>query len=461
MDYRTLKTRTLFLRYVIPNTFAIVCNSVYFIVDGVFIGHRLGPTALAAAGVAVPVVECTIAVAMMLSVGTGVLISSAAGRGQQALARNIFNYSAVFTLVLSLFVAVVGAIFTAPIARFMGASGQLVPMTVEYLRTFLIFCPFLVFSYALSCYVRNDGGPTVAMVSLVVGSAANVILDWVFMYPLNMGLFGAALATGLGPVFSVLILLPHFLRKKGMLYFQRPTRMPGVLRSVVTGGMPAFVTEFSIGLTTLLYNLAIVRQGLGEAGLTIYMVLHYAVLICITAFLGAAQGIQPPVSFFTGAGEKDRVRKLVRVSVVFVLGLAALFYVGLFFGGQFFYGIFLAPGELLQQTTAAGQIYFLYLLFAAVNIMLTSVLQAMGKAVSSLVLSLCRCTLPLALLLFMLPGAIGINGLWLACTFAEALTLIPAILSWRKAAADQPKAVLAPKGNLPKEPVKLSAGKTR
>lgn len=432
MNYQNMKTSTLFLRYVIPNTLASVCNSIYFIVDGVFIGQRLGPTALAAAGVAVPVVECTIAASFLISVGTGVLISSAAGRGELDRARKIFNLSNAFTLAIFALVVVFGVLFTEPLAAVLGASDALLPQTVEYLRTFIAFCPFLVFSFALSTYARNDGAPTLSMVSIIAGSLANIVLDWVFMYPLNMGLFGAALATGLGPIFSLAILLPHFLRKKGALYFQRLRRVPGAIREILTGGLPSFITEFSIGLTVLFYNLAIVNHGLGEDGLAVYMVLHYAVLIGITAFLGAAQGIQPPVSFFTGSKEFVRVKKLVRASVGFALGLALLIYVGLFFGGDVFYGIFLNKGALLDTTVEAGKIYFLYFPLAAVNIMLLAVLQSMGRSTSSFVLSLLRSTVPLALLLWLLPSVLGTNGLWLAGFFAEAITLPPAIYAWTK-----------------------------
>lgn len=292
MDFTKEKTATILIRYVVPQMIGLVFNSVYFIVDGVFIGRRLGDVALAAAGVAVPLVEFTIALSMLLSVGTGILISACMGRqGSRAESSRealwVFNFSLRVILAVSLALGLLSNLFILPLARFLGAGPAILADTLAYMRPFLLFSPFFILSFALSTLARNDGRPALAMWALTIGSLSNVLLDWVFMYPLNMGLAGAALATGLGPVFSVVILAPHFIRRggkaKGALYLKRMNSFyagtgagaetggvtPGAAKTlgkILSFGLPAFVSEFSIGLVTLLYNRAILQNGYGEKG---------------------------------------------------------------------------------------------------------------------------------------------------------------------------------------------------
>lgn len=433
MDFAKMPARTLFLRYVIPQMIGLTFNSVYFIVDGVFIGRLLGTTALAAAGVAVPVVEMTIALSMLVSVGAGVLISAAAGRGDTAAGRRVFNLAVAVAGGLGLALAALGGLFAGPLATALGADAALLPDTTTYLRVYLLFCPFVVFSYALSGWVRNDGAPALAMWALTIGAVSNVVLDWVFMVPLGMGIGGAALATGLGPVFSVLILLPHFLRKKGSLYFERLRWRWRGIADIFTAGLPAFVAEFSIGFVTLLYNMAIVKSGLGERGLAGYMVIGYAALICLTAFLGAAQGLQPPVSYLHGSGDIGRIARLFRLAAAFCLVLALALYAALFFFGDAFFGVFLAgDAALLRETHQNARLYFLNLPFAAVNILLISFLQSMAYKGDSLALSLCRSTLPVLAFLWVLPLVMGNAGLWLAISCAEATSLVLGYVLWAR-----------------------------
>ncbi len=434
MNYEKMKTSTLFGKYVIPQMIGLIFNSIYFIVDGIFIGQRLGTGALAAVGVAVPVVEIMIALSMLVAVGTGVVISTKMGQGDVRNARDVFNISILFTVFFSVAIMALGLVFSAPLAKALGAGEAILEDTTTYIRYFLLFCPFLIFSFALSTYVRNDGKPGLAMWSLAIGSVSNIVLDWVFMYPLNMGIAGAALATGLGPVFSVIILMPHFLRKQGNLYFQKPKTSAKILGKIGLFGLPAFIAEFSMGFVALLYNLAIVKNGLGDAGLASYLVIGYAALIGITAFLGAAQGIQPAVSYFKGANMPERIHSLFRATVWFGILLAIAMYVALFFGGTHFYSIFILDNPaLLAFTVDASRLYFLHLPFAAFNILLVSFLQSMKHVGGAMAVSLSRSTVPLLVALLVLPMLLGQNGLWLSIVFAEILTVLLGVVLWKRA----------------------------
>lgn len=259
MKFKHLSNTKILLKYGLPQMIGLVFNSAYFIVDGIFIGQRLGDQSLAAAGVAVPVVEIMIAIAMMISVGAGIMVSTEIGNHNMKDANRTFNIANKFTMILAISIVILGNIFITPLAQFLGASDVILAETVLYLRYFITASPFLIFSFTLSTFVRNDNQPTPAMWALIIGAVLNIALDYVFMYPMNMGMAGAALATALGPVFSVLILIPHFFKKSSNLHFEKATIKLNTVKSIIFKGISAFITNFSIGFVTLIYNIAIVK----------------------------------------------------------------------------------------------------------------------------------------------------------------------------------------------------------
>ena len=269
----------IFLKYAIPQMIGLLFNSIYVIVDGVFIGMRLGSSALAAAGVAVPVVELLIALSIGMTSGVGVVISEKLATQNFSAARNAFMNALLLQGLFAAGIAVFGNMFLYPLAFALGATSDILKLTVSYLRYIVTLSPFLLFSYLLGGLARNDGRPKLAMIALSVGSISNILLDYVFMYPLNMGISGAALATAVGPVISVAILLPHFLLKKGYLYFRKGNLDADTLIRFIRLGFPSFVMEFSIGMVTFLMNYGIVRCGFGEEGLAAYLILSARVTI--------------------------------------------------------------------------------------------------------------------------------------------------------------------------------------
>ena len=285
------KSHTLFIKYALPQMIGLLFNSIYMIVDGVFIGNGLGRDAMAAAAVSVPLVEILIALSMAVATGAGVMVSAHLGQGKKEKARNIFNLAILCMAVMGLLISILGNVFIHPLAQLLGSTPMIHDEAIRYMRYIITFAPFLLFSFLLSSFARNDNCPKLAMFSLMFGSVSNIVLDYVFMYPLNMGIAGAALATALGPVFSVIILLPHFLLKRNDLYFSKFKLRWSNIRSIYVFGFPSFIMEFTIGIITFVYNIAIVHYGFGEIGLAAYLVIGYLMLIILTLFLGMAQGL--------------------------------------------------------------------------------------------------------------------------------------------------------------------------
>ena len=422
------KPRELFARFAIPQMIGLLFNSVYTIVDGVFIGNRLGREAMAAAAVAVPLIEILISVAIAVAAGAGVLIAARLGSGKGSEARRLFNTAAWMMGAAGLGVALLGNLCLEPLALLLGAAPEVLPQAMAYLWYIVTFAPFQLFSFLLGGMARNDGRPKLAMTAMIAGAASNIVLDYVFMYPLNLGIRGAALATALGPIFSVLILLPHFRLRRGTLYFQavRPRLAEG--RSILVCGAPSFLMEFSIGIVTFLYNVAVSRHGYGELGLAAYLIIGYLMLILLTLFLGMAEGLQPVFSRFMATGEGERNRAMRRFSTKVFLGVGVISCLLIFLGSRWFFLLFAPEDPELTGFAASRSIpYFCGFFLTGFNILMISFLQATRQTGRAMVLSLLRSVILPPALLLLLPALLGREGVWVCQSAADALTALFAI----------------------------------
>ncbi len=429
------KPCTLFAKYAVPQMIGLLFNSVYVIVDGIFIGNLLGRDAMAAAAVSVPFVEILIALSMAVASGAGVLISGQIARGEKEKALQTFHTAILCAAVLSGSIIVLGNVFIHPLAELLGSTPQIHDEAVSYLWYIVTFSPFLMFSFLLGGIVRNDGCPKLAMIALATGSVSNIILDYVFMYPLDMGIAGAALATAIGPVFSVLILLPHFLLKRGNLHFAKTRISFHDTKYILTLGFPSFIMEFTIGIVTFVYNFAIVKNGYGEIGLAAYLVIGYLMLIILTLFLGMAEGLQPVFSYFAGSCEEKRGQDMRRFSVKVFLGLGIVCYSLIVLFSRNFYFIFNPNDlELIDFASSRSTPYFCGFFLAGYNILMISYWQSVQNTKSALAVSLSRSIVWPIVLTMLLPLLFGSEVIWLCHSLSEALTACTAfvLLAWRK-----------------------------
>lgn len=421
----------LLLSYIIPGIAGLLFNSLYIVVDGIFVARMLGREPLAAVTVGVPVVEILLSLSMLVSVGAGVLISNKNGRGEYKEARDIFNISVRLLAVVSILITVVSLIWIRPIAKMLGATPDIMDLVVEYMTYFFTFSPAFMFSYAMCTWLRNDSQPKLAMFAQIVGALSNVFLDWYFMGPLKMGIGGAALATGLGPVFSMIIMLPHFISKKGNLYLEKIKIDFKIVCDMVLKGIPSFAMEFALGITTLCVNIAI-GIHMGALGFAAFGIVGYIALIILSVFLGMAEGSQPLISFYHGANEVRNMKSILNISLRIAVGIGIIAYVLLFNYTEAPIHIFADNDiELIKVATTATIYYFPALFASGINILLASYMQSIGHWKESVGISLCRSLIVLFPLLFVLPKLLGDNGIWVSVPFAEILTLPIAYTLWK------------------------------
>ena len=208
-----------FLGYAIPSALAMFVSSLYTIIDGIFVGQGVGDNALAAVTIVIPLTIMLFGIATMFAVGGGTLVSKNFGAQNDEEGVNVFRQVFKFLLIISISISLVLSIFSNTIVVFLGATETIKPLAGEYLRYYAIFCIPNLIGIALNSFVRNDNRPKLAMVSTILGAITNIVLDYVFIFQLGMGIKGAAIATGLGQIVTVCIVLPHFIMKKGKLSF--------------------------------------------------------------------------------------------------------------------------------------------------------------------------------------------------------------------------------------------------
>lgn len=210
------KIKSLF-SYLVPAMGGLFVTYLYNVVDGIFVGQGVGSAALGAVNLAVPFITFSVAVAAMFPMGGATIVAIRMGRKDKEGANRTFITSLSLTLVLSVALMVIGMVFSRQIVTFSGAKGlsaQMREMSAQYLFYYSAFSVPTLISACLSVFVRNDGSPTLSFVGMCAGAAANIFLDWLFLFPLDMGIVGAAVASGLGQILSILILLSHFILKK-------------------------------------------------------------------------------------------------------------------------------------------------------------------------------------------------------------------------------------------------------
>lgn len=427
------------IRYVSLNVLGMLGLSCYILADTFFIAKGLGTDGLAALNLAIPIYSFVHGCGLMAGMGGGTRFSILHGRGRQEIIDSVFTDAVSFILLLAAVFVGLGLSCPDLIAGALGAKGPIRAMTRTYLQVILLFSPLFLSNELLLCFVRNDGAPQLSMAAMLCGSFANILLDYVFIFPLDMGIFGAVLATGIAPAVSLLILLPFFLKKENHFHLRR--RSSGYtlsgrhLADIFSGGLPSLITEVSSGIVILIFNMIILRLE-GNVGVAAYGVIANLSLVVMTVYTGIAQGIQPLISNAYGKNMRSDVRLFLRYALYALAALSAGIYAGIFFGAEQIAGIFNnAADPLLQKIAVRGlRIYFTGCASAGFNIILSSYLTSTEHGRPAHILSLLRGSVLIIPMTFSLAFCGGMTGVWLAFPATETIVCLIGIvcLFWQK-----------------------------
>ena len=412
-----------FLGYAIPSALAMFVSSLYTIIDGIFVGQGVGDSALAAVTIVMPLTIMLFGIAMMFAVGGGALVSKNFGAGEDEKGLNVFRQVFKFLLIISISISLVLALFADTIVINLGATESIKYLAGQYLRFYAIFCVPNLIGISLNSFVRNDNRPKLAMVSTITGSVTNIILDYVFIFPLGMGIKGAAIATGLGQIVTVLVVLPHFILKKGKLSFGNVSLDKELIRKFSNIGLPSFFAEAAFSVIVFVQNIAVVNI-MGEAGLSAYSIINYITTNIYMVLLGVTFGAQPLISYNFGAKNVKNILDVYRISNIVSIIINIVFTDICFIFGRTLIGIFTSNAEILEIAYNGLNITNIGFFIVGLNLTTTVYYQAVEDPKYSNLLCVLRSVIFLPISVFVLVKLMGVNGVWIRLLSSEFLSLI-------------------------------------
>ena len=405
--------------YVTRSVLSTLGLSLYILADTFFIANGMGVLGLAALNIALPIFNLLTGLGLLLGMGGATLFALKGRSG------DYFSQLLVIGGIIGLFFTGLGAFFSQDLALLLGASGATVAYTTMYMRFILVMAPFFILNNLCLAFIRNDQNPQLAMKAMIFSSVFNIIFDYIFVFPMNMGMAGAALATVLSPVLSLLILSTHrhFSKRSLSLRWAIP-KLKTVTQSVQLG-LSSFLAEMSTGVSILVFNQVLIGLG-GDIAIAAYGVLANILVVALSLFTGVAQGIQPLISRAANKEDRTTIQKTLafglRVSFVMAVGL----YLVLFFLKYPIISAFNRENDpMLIQLAAAGiPIFFLSLFGSSLNVVFSIFFSAIGRAKQAFALALFRGYFFLIPLVLVLANFWGLTGVWASLPITELMTLL-------------------------------------
>ena len=438
----TNKTLREFTKYVSLNVLGMICLSCYIIADTFFISKALGATGLAALNLSISVFTVLYGCGLMVGIGGATRYAILKNQGEHDKADSIFTHS-VFT---GSFFAVIfistGLLFSVPIAKSLGADSTTLPLTEVYIRTILYFAPLFFLNHILIAFVRNDNNPKLAMAGMIAGSFSNIALDYIFLFPLDMGMFGAALATGLAMVLSICVLSLHFLMRKNQFTLCKCKIQIKQIRNLLFLGSSAFVGEMSFAVSLITFNLVILSIA-GNIGVAAYGVVANVALIAISIFTGVAQGIQPLISKGYGCRDSFLIKSVMKYAIILVLSLSFVIYGLTFIYSEAIVSIFNNEADVTLASLANNglRIFFIGFFFMGINIITAAFFSALTDAKIGLIISTLRSCVIIIPMVIVLSMVLQMNGVWLSFVFTEFIVCVISVVFVCKKLALMPKLI--------------------
>ena len=413
-----------FFKYVSQNIFGLLGTSCYILADTYFISQAAGTDGVTLLNLCLPIYNFIFAIGSMIGLGAATRYAILRAQGEERAAQRYFSNAVFCACLLAVPFVLVGIFCPGTLLRLMGGDAGIVALGIPYARIFLLFTPFFMCNYIVSAFVRNDGAPSLAMVATLSGSLFNVVFDYIFIFPMGLGLPGAALATAISPVLSIAICSRHFFQKNCTLTFVRQAPSARLLVQSCQLGISGFVGELSSAVTTTVFNFLLLRLA-GNVGVAAYGVVANFALVATAIFNGVAQGAQPLISQCYGKNEIAGAKRLLLLGCGTALALAAVLYSAVFGFTDTFVALFNSESSALMAEYAHSgmRIYFLGYFFAGCNIVAAGYLGAVNRPTEATITSVSRGVAAIVTCSLILSALFGMNGVWSAFPAAEAITL--------------------------------------
>lgn len=418
-----------FIHYVSLNILGMIGISCYILADTFFIAQALKADGLAALNFSIAFFSLMQGTGLMIGIGGATDFSL-----QHKNKNKSFMHALYLTGICAVLFLTIGLFFSNPLAQFLGADASTLTLTSTYLKTFLSFSPFFLLNNLLLSFVRNDHNPKLATCAMLISSFMNIILDYIFMFPLQWGIFGAAFATGLSPVISCTILSLHFIKKKNTFHFERVPFQISYFIRICKLGFSSFIGEFASAVALFTFNWLILGIS-GNIGVAAYGIIANIALIATAIFTGIAQGLQPLASRSIGNNEYDKALYIRKFALITSIIISGIIYLSVAVFSTEIVQLFNSENDLQLASLAKHGVYLYFIgyFFAGLNIVSIAFSSATGNTKTAIMIALSRSCFVLIPIVILLSNVLQMNGIWLSFPVTECLVLLASVLINKRA----------------------------
>ena len=421
------------LAFTLPSIFMMVVMSLYTIVDGIFVSRLINTNAFSAVNIIYPLMSIVIGLGTMFGTGTTAIVSRKLGEGRQKEANQIVTFIILFTIGLGIAFSVVSCLFLGDIIHLLGSSDAVFDYCREYALPIILFLPFSLLQVQFQSLFVANGKPGTGLLVTLVSGLANVFLDYYFIAVCNMGVAGAAVATGIGYFIAAVFGLYYFARhREAPLHFVKPRASMQTLMRTMTNGSSEMVSNLSTSVTTFLFNIIMMRL-IGPDGVAAISILLYLDFVLIAINLGYSIGVAPLFSYNYGSGDCRKLKKLFRISLYFCTSVGVVMTAGTVLFADWLASVFSPAGSAVHALAATGlRIFAVSYLFKGFSIFTSALFTAFGNGTLSAILSFMRTLILLVSAILLFSSLFGITGVWSATPAAETIAfLLAAFLAWK------------------------------
>ncbi|MCO6564120.1 MAG: MATE family efflux transporter [Apibacter sp.] len=425
------KPRKLIWKYAIPAIIGTIVIALYNIIDSIYIGHgeNLGDHAIGGLGVLLPIMNLISGIGMLVGSGASTRTSIFLGQKDIKSANCVLGNSIILAIVLTLLLIIGIYTYMDSILTAIGSTPQTFPFAKEFLLYYLPGNVFLTVNYALNSIMRASGYPKKAMYMMLIGVAANIILAPVFIFILQWGMKGAAIATNLSMAIGLCVVLKHFFKSNSIVSFQWDSLKPNfkIIWSIINVGFAPFFMLIAASIVVLFINNRLNVYG-GSTAIEAYTIANRLIMVFIMVLVGLTQGMQPIIGYNYGAKNMSRVKETLSYSLKSGLFIGCLGFLFGFLLPELVVTPFNPSPKLAKEASLALQIMTITLPLSGIQMVISNFFQCIGKAVIAFILSMSRQFLVLVPSLFILPNYLKLNGVWYSIPLSDTISTILALI---------------------------------
>lgn len=422
-----MKVGKLLLKFSIPAIIGMLVNTLYNIIDRIFIGHieGIGNLAMAGVGVTMPLMFIILAFGMLIGIGTATRISIKLGQHDKEGAEKHLGNAFTLIIIISILLTIFGLLFANPLLKMFGASENIIGYGEQFIQVIFIGCIFNLISFSLNHSIRSDGSPKIAMASMLISAIINIILDPIFIFGLNLGVRGGALGTVVAQIVSSIWIIYYFTKGSSTLKIRKKNLKldKSVVLSIFAIGISPFSMQLAQSAVQIACNNSLQAYG-GDLAVSAMTIINSLAMVFLMPIFGLNQGLQPIIGYNFGAEKHDRVKQAVKYGVITATIIVTIGFLVIEGFSEKLVMIFNNDSSLIEITSHGMRIFLIMLPVIGGQIIVTNYFQSIGRVKISMFLSLLRQVIILIPCLLIIPMFKGLDGVWIAGATSDVLSVV-------------------------------------